>query len=419
MVRQFHWLWTALLLVSCGLSAEPDAITSQSDALAAPVPGRDDRAQAEAYWQTMLKNFEAQFAVQSHQIQQHVSMQWKLASLPLRGTSKAIPWSQSYWSYTSGGVQRRLATGQSQYPILTKTQVLAMSSSDLVNLSPTEKYDILHNLLRDDPNDPEHFLTTKRVREYVKSENAKGFELGGFCHGWGPLSITLREPGAFRTNSLPHLPGVELSMTSADIAALLSLNMHFTQDWALQQDRYAQVGRRCAAAANSKGSAKPLKSAAGCMSINAGVFHVLVTNQLGRLGIPVLADTRPDYVVLNEPLYSYSVQEDPKLAQSAFDGPIAPGTVASKYFRMTATYAVSPYDAVPNGGARIKKVRTHIYRVELDANGEVIGGSWLRSANSQRPDFVWTLALTPESASLPGIYDIYRKSIGVSASPSP
>jgi hypothetical protein len=139
-----------------------------------------------------------------------------------------------------------------------------------------------------------------------------------------------------------------------------------------------------------------------CGSINAGTFHVVVTNQLGRLGLPVIVDTRPDYVVLNEPLISYVIEESSQVARLSFEGPLAPNTATAKFYRMKAEHAVSPVDPIVAGGARIKKIRWHAYRVELDSTGEVIGGSWARKTESYtQPDFVWTLAPPPESASLP------------------
>lgn len=292
------------------------------------------------------------------------------------------------------GVQRRLETGEAEYPILSKSEVLKLDADGLSRLSPTEKYDIFMNFLEDDASSPNHFLITKQMRSYVRTENAKGFALGGCCHAWAALASAVKEPAARTIAGLPHLGNVSLSFSSADIAALMSLNIHLTQAWALEHGRYSEVGRRCAAKRAIGSSAKKLTNGDDCGGINAGVFHVIVTNQLGRFGLPVIVDTRPDYVILNEPLYAYTLEENAAFSRLNFEAPPAPNSLVKKFFRMRAEYAVSPIDAVVGGGAKIKKVLTHAYRVELDGNGDVIGGSWAsRDSGFSKPDFVGPLDL--------------------------
>jgi hypothetical protein len=368
----------------------------------APTDARDDRSVAASYWKTMVDNALLNSNLTVADKRAPAEIIWRASDLPLKGTAAVVPWSQSYWSFASGGVQRRLQTGQSDYSILTKSAVLKLDSSGLSKLSPTEKYDVLMNFLEDDPASSHHFLTTKQMRSYVRAENAKGFALGGFCHAWATLATALKEPKERTIDGLSHLGNVSLRFSSADIAALMSLNVHLNQTWALDHGRYAEVGRRCSAnQAPGAGSVK-LVNGTDCGSINAGTFHVIVTNQLGRLGLPVIVDTRPDYVVVNEPLFSYVIEESSQVARLSFEGPLAPNTAVAKFYRMKAEYAVSPVDPIVAGGARIKKIRWHAYRVELDASGEVIGGSWARNTESYtRPDFVWTLVPPPASASLP------------------
>ena len=340
------------------------------------------------------------------------TLETSFAQLPARGRSARAPWSQSYWSFNSGGLQRRYQTNEKSYTILTRAQVASMNQQQLNRLSPTEKYDILMNHLKDDVNDPGHFVATKTVRSYVQEEEAKGFELGGFCHAYAPLAVHLEEPGSAIEENISHLGGKSLQFYSADIAALLTLNQHATQRAALESGSYQEVGRRCPAVVANSGTGSPiLRDGSGCQSINAGTFHMIVTNQLGRLSQALMIDTRKDLVVLNEMLHSYDLWSKTITDRGAgvFLQSAAAGTARVEEVVMTARFIASPRAVAINGRTPVEKVHTYKYRLELDAAGKIIGGSWHK--NSERPDFIWTVGITPKRSSLPRVFELYEKSL--------
>jgi hypothetical protein len=154
----------AAFLGACADIGDHQGADGGSSVVVAPADARDDRAVAASYWKTMVDNA----LLNSNGIAAGKlapsELIWRAGDLPLKGTAVVVPWSQSYWSFSSGGVQRRLQTGQSDYSILTKSAVLKLDSLGLSKLSPTEMYDVLLNFLEDDPSSPLHFLTTILMR---------------------------------------------------------------------------------------------------------------------------------------------------------------------------------------------------------------------------------------------------------------
>jgi hypothetical protein len=191
--------------------------------------------------------------------------------------------------------------------------------------------------------------------------------------------------------------GIDIPFGSSDIKAMLSL----------LQGQYARtevrsLGGRC----NADFRVTPgAASTDECRDVNAGAFHLVLTNRIGLQKKGFVADVTRDQQVWNHPVYSY------KSSVMSYQRP-SPGastkTVKEALVRTTMTYTVEITQSwniiFPNSGHYVAS-KVYDYRLELDSQGQIVGGEWL---SSERPDFIWTQKAAPMTdgwASLKTIYD--------------
>jgi len=162
----------------------------------------------------------------------------------------------------------------------------------------------------------------------------------GHCNGWTAASIRHAEPQRAVVRN-----GV--TFTPADIKALLAeIYMYSDTEFLGGVDT----------------------------TINPGVLHITLANWLGRGDHPVGMDEVPGEVVYNYPIYAYKATIN-KLSDRQAE------------VRLVATYANytnREFDKAP----QLKAAKHFHYALELDSNGEIIGGSYYR--DSARIDMLWT-----------------------------
>ncbi len=312
----------------------------------------------------------------------------RLASLPTSGQLDKTPWSDSYWPSTAAGLAHRWnsADGESfAYTPPERSTWATMTQAEMAQLSPAEKFDIYTG------DDTFRLLRSERART---NANAPAWE--GICHGWAPAALLYDEPKAVL---LTGYNGVKVPFGSADIKALLDL---YTGNFA--QARSRSLGSRCNIdlEANPDAATNP-----ACRDVNAGSFHVVLTNFIGLRKKGFVADVTRDLEVWNQPVYAFDAVVTGRHAPS--EG-AAPGTVEEAEVTAAMTYAVetSPiWDAVGGTRRAASTTKTYHYRVELNAQGEVIGGEW---DSEDRPDFLWTKELVPFKGDFEPLKKIFQAS---------
>ncbi len=221
----------------------------------------------------------------------------------------------------------------------------------------------------------------------------------GLCHGWAAAAYMLPRP----TQSVTVLDanGEPLKFYPSDIKALGTLL------WAEAPFETRFIGGRC----NIKNPAKDENGRViepDCNDTNPASWHLAVLNQLGLSGRSLIMDATYDYQVWNQPVLGYNLQYfNPQTYRSASD----PADVMislesydkdrfSTYrsrraasivgVQMQVEYMVEtnpthrPTDMPRYDG--VSRV-TYYYDLEIDANGQVIGGEWYQN---RHPDFLWT-----------------------------
>lgn len=282
--------------------------------------------------------------------------------LPLEGKikNKKRLWSGHYWPFRSGSINYRwYAKDKIGFNLNspTRDEVKKMTLPELAALSPSEKYD----------------LYTGRYDYPLKAQveklaNPKALIWEGICHGWAPATINHDEP---RPKVLTNPDGIEIPFGSTDIKALLS----YYYAYGFHVNSTNQMGRRCE---NDKNCHEDL---------NAGAFHIVLTNRIALEGKSFVIDTQRWIEVWNNPIKEYSsvILKDnlPPINTSAR------GTAKVVRLRTTITIpgdGENRWQPILGTAFQDEEKIIYEYDLDIDSKGEIIGGLW-RSQN--RPDFLW------------------------------
>lgn len=353
--------------------------------------------------------------------------QTTLKDLPLKSSLELDDvWSGDYWPSFLGGISQRWNTPgwenelKSGYQILSKEEVKESEASVLESLSPAEKYDIASN--------DYGFSLTRLERERTgilktfpsSSEYEEGFyipEWEGLCHGWAPATIEFKEPHPVE---FENSEGIKVPMYSSDIKALLSYLYHY------QSPKSTILGTRCyedppddmdalfykveRGEVNLTDYKEALKkdyeaqkfgfnrylellhearSVESCSDSNAGAFHIVLTNQIGRMQQGFVMDVTREAEVWNQGVVGYDARELARHTGENLSKGVAAGTVEEVEFETSVYYLseVSTHkDPADYSKASAIVSAEYHYKVELDGDGQIIGGSWV---SYDRPDFVW------------------------------
>ena len=325
----------------------------------------------------------------------------KFSSLPLTGklADDRLGWSETYWPSNKGGIAYRWNHPDPQpfkYHLNTKDELMKMSQEEISRLSPAELYDISND-------DYNYSLTRKALNLYTT--NDMWWE--GICHGWSQAAINYPEPAPV---VLTNQAGIKVPFGSSDVKGLLA--MHEAYNYRGQT--FAFAGRRCKVNGKVVGEADDrdpianrayppveLAESADCKDVNAGAYHVIISNMLGLLGKGFVADIDRFNDIWNQPIAGYSasiVGEEPVTAAHT-----AMGVTKRIRIKLKMKYGEELQFYTPQLAAQGKKnfvsklpvtmtehqefrYREYEYFVELNSAGNVVGGEWITST---RPDFMW------------------------------
>lgn len=339
------------------------------------------------------------------------------SKLPKSAKLKTLPWSDDYWGTYKGGISYRWnqkVTGTDEsarwsYKIIEDINKINVSINEL---SPAEKYDLfLGNM--DFP------LTTyeKKRTQIMKTvpgepDYDKDFKIPeweGICHGWAPATL---EFGNSEPITVTGKNGQKISFGSSDMHALLSYHLHLNKS-----SKTGFLGSRCSLDFKelkkklekreiTKKELEEKMNSAECADTNAGAFHVALTNQIGLMNQGFVADVTRDTEVWNQPIYSF---ESKILGTSNRATPgAAPGTVKeiTVYTKMGYVGEIQQTFKLVTKPFYIK-YEEYEYRLELNADGEIVGGEWI---SEDRPDFIWKSAPVPFKGYFKELEGLYKKS---------
>lgn len=286
-------------------------------------------------------------------------------ALPLRGivTDNRKIWANDYWAHKKGSINFRWnAVKKIGFDLKSpaREEALMMSQAALAELAPTEKLDLLNG---------DYNYTLRKEVEGIASKHAAIWH--GICNGWAPATVNHNEP---TPKTFTNPDGIVVPFGSSDIKALISYYYAFHH----QVRSTHQMGKRC------------LLIGPGCdEDLNAGAFHIVLTNTVGK-GESMIADVERGRQVWNHAVSEYT--STVVAANLAPGKKSAKGTVRRVHLKtdMTFVQGIEKNSWYPTHGTpdHINGVRNYEYTLDIDAYGKIIGGDWISKV---RPDFIWEM----------------------------
>ena len=295
--------------------------------------------------------------------------QLNFAKLPLAGdlSAKQVPWADTYWPTHLGGISYRWNASQ-KFPFeeqLYPASALAQfSQNQMAVLSPAEKYDIFMGRY-------DYPLTQSELRR--TDPNAPQWT--GLCHGWAAAAAQFKEPEPI---VVKNRDGIVVPFGSSDIKALVTL---YQGEFSPAKMRF--LGLRCQ---RDPVDIEGIRQDPSCKGTNAGTFHLVLSNQISLLKQSFNADVSRSSEVWNHPVYAFQATVIGKRAPT---WQAAPGTVEEVVIETKMRYTVEAapqWQPFKERNKAFSKVALYRYSIELNAEGNIIGGQWLSFG---RPDFLW------------------------------
>ncbi|MCA1825632.1 MAG: hypothetical protein LC689_01675 [Myxococcales bacterium] len=223
-------------------------------------------------------------------------LEYKLDALPAQGQAKVIPWTGSYWPTANDNINYRWAGASSDSPA--KKYEKAFGGHNLEDM--VSKYHGIDSVAGAKSCTANSQCSSADGEICAKRTGQTGGRCiptwWGICHGWTPASILMPEPKhavtrngvTFKVNDLKALASLAHDRTTS---RFVSLRCDTGRASGMEFDKYGRP------------------SDEACRDSNAGTYHVLLANYLGKMGKAFAEDRTEDAEVWNQPLRGYKVLE--------------------------------------------------------------------------------------------------------------
>lgn len=344
-------------------------------------------------------------------------------SLPVKGEAPT-PWSGDYWPTYRGGISYRWKCRTKREEEKYAYSIGYDLPSDLSCLSPSEKFDLFMNdrewtLTRYERNRTEVMKTIKGSSEYDPKFEIPKWE--GICHAWAPATIAYENP---KPIIVRNKQGLEIPFGSSDLKALLAYGIHLENSRLIPslKGNTKFAGERCSEdfkklkeklsrnEITQNEYEEKLNSGKCGEDINAGTFHLIVTNRIGILKKAFIIDQTRDDEVWNQPIFDYEIKNIPLDRPWDISRDAAEGTYSHRLVEVKIKMIVEvPQTWNREENPRSIKEKIYKYYLDLDYNGNIIGGKWV---STDRPDFVWAKEKVSSFESILQNFErIYKKSL--------
>lgn len=275
--------------------------------------------------------------------------------LPLKGSARTPDklWSGSFWRSNRGLINYRWHTLFPEgfdYLSPSHDEAFSMTTGSVASLSPSEKFDLLMGRY-DYP--LKEMVAEKANRNALNWENlSNGTTLATFNH---------KEPGP---KTLTNPDGIVIPFATSDIKALLAFYYGHIHDPVVLEHM---------------GKDKVL---------NAGAFHVILSNKTGLKGKSFLVDVDRGKEEWNFPVVHYTshvLKEYPAKIDSPA-GTVKILEIGTRIFFVGEARNLTWHPLLGTDD-QILMPKEYSYHLFLDLNNDIIGGEWI---SEERPHYIWT-----------------------------
>lgn len=227
----------------------------------------------------------------------------------------------------------------------------------------------------------------------------RGWE--GLCNGWALASILHPEPkSVVATRSDLN---IKVAFASSDIKGLLAsfYQQKLTDFYSGKIHlNYQGLGTRCGNRPTQTVDAHGVTYTEPCEDLNAGAFHLVLTNEIGLRQKSFIMDMDNTSQVWNHPIAGYSFKYETNqrgnVVRYERTRNAHPHTQSEVRVYLKMTYQQeTDHQQKSLGDDRNRAllgVRVYQYRLELGANDEILGGTW---ESKDHPDFAWRTEKIP------------------------
>ncbi|EGZ11261.1 hypothetical protein PHYSODRAFT_261536 [Phytophthora sojae] len=209
----------------------------------------------------------------------------------------------------------------------------------------------------------------------------------GICHAWTPASMLEEEPRCAVTYNGVTFQPLDIKALLSDVYDGATVSTVFTGTrYNGGTDSTDEYGRH---------------SSDSYRDLNPAYFHIAATNLLGKLNATFIADVTAGSEVWNQPVRGFKVYEQTNMtleeAASTFYGlEEYPWNSAAKsivYVKTRLSWIFETYtDGALVSTGKVDSYTTgayYYYILEMDDDGNIIGGEWVYDSDDDHPDFIW------------------------------
>ncbi|GMF26636.1 unnamed protein product [Phytophthora fragariaefolia] len=314
-------------------------------------------------------------------------METNLKNLPTKCIHTPSPWPGPYWPTYQDSINVQWSKGEAS-PAEKYAKAFGLDVTDFMD--KVSKNNGIDSMSKHTPCSSESDCSSHGSRCAIRDGKTSGYCIPtwyGICHAWTPASILEAEPNCPVTHN-----GV--TFHPMDLKALVSL----VYDGASVPAVF--TGTRFNGGADTPDEYGRHSSAA-YRDLNPAYFHIAATNLLGKLNATFVADVTAGAEVWNQPVRGFKVYEQTAMsleeaAQTFYGLETYPWNAAAKslvYVKSRLSWIFETYTDGPLvSSGQVDKYTTgayYTYLLEMDDDGNIIGGEWVYDSDDDHPDFIW------------------------------
>ncbi|KAG6583232.1 Transglutaminase elicitor M81C [Phytophthora cinnamomi] len=316
-------------------------------------------------------------------------MEMNLAKLPNVGVHTPSPWAGPYWPTYQDSINIVWSENQPS-PAEKYATAFGLDVTDFMNKVSKDNGVDSQSGRKKCSSDNDCSTLTDGSSCAIRTGKSSGYCIPtwfGICHAWAPAAILEAEPNCPVTHNGVTFQPLDIKALISDVYDGASVGTVFTGTrFNGGTDTTDEYGRH---------------SSAAYRDLNPAYFHIAAANILGKLNATFVVDVTAGAQVWNQPVRGFKVYEQTAMsleeaAQTFYGLEEYPWNAAAKsivYVKTRLSWIVETYtDGGLVASGEINQYTTgqyYYYLLEMDDNGNIIGGEWVYGSDDEHPDFLW------------------------------